>query len=166
MPVRSRAESLAAISNALKRIGKGIQQAIRGTKIIEQHFESCQAFGSRRWRANQDRRYYCGIAYPPAVNSVSEAVEDAFGYAATQVTSFQDLYAGKIVAALDHQHPRDFLDVRDLLAMRACDDAFRRAFIVYMLGHHRPMSEALAPKRKDISLGAWICRDGRKRRAS
>ncbi|WFU14348.1 nucleotidyl transferase AbiEii/AbiGii toxin family protein [Bradyrhizobium sp. CB3481] len=128
---------------------EGGSQTIRGTKLIEQHFESRQAFGSRQWRANQDRRYYCGLADPPSVRSVSEAVEEAFGYAEIQVTSFQDLYAGKIVAALDHQHPRDFLAI--CLPIRACGDALRRAFIVYMLSHHRPMSEALAPKRKDIS---------------
>jgi len=48
--------------------------------------------------------------------SVSPRVEDQFGFAEIQIVSFPDLYAGKIVAALDRQHPRDLFDVRDLLA--------------------------------------------------
>jgi Nucleotidyl transferase AbiEii toxin, Type IV TA system len=65
--------------------------------------------------------------------------------------SFADLYAGKIVAALDRQHPRDLFDIRDLLANEGIDEALRRAFLVYLLSHNRPMAEVLAPKRKGIS---------------
>ena len=49
-----------------------------------------------------------------------------------RVVSFADLYAGKIMAALDRQHPRDLFDVRDLLANEGIDDSLRRAFIVYL----------------------------------
>lgn len=66
------------------------------------------------------------------------------------VVSFADLYARKIVAALDRQHPRDLFDVRDLLANEGTDAALRKAFIVYLLSHDRLMSEVLAPTRKDI----------------
>jgi hypothetical protein len=78
-------------------------------------------------------------------------VEDQFGFAEIQVVSFPDLYAGKIVAALDRQHPRDLFDVRDLLANEGINDELRKAFIVYLLSHNRPMAEVLAPMRLDIS---------------
>ena len=68
-----------------------------------------------------------------------------------QTVSFADLYAGKIVAALDRQHPRDLFDVRDLLAHQGIDDKLRKAFIVYLISHDRPMAEVLAPQRLDIS---------------
>jgi predicted nucleotidyltransferase component of viral defense system len=68
-----------------------------------------------------------------------------------QVASFDDIYGGKIVAALDRQHPRDLFDVRDLLANEGIGQALRRAFLVYLISHNRPMSEVLAPRRKDIS---------------
>jgi len=55
-----------------------------------------------------------------------------------QVVSFADLYAGKIVAALDRQHPRDLFDVKDLLANEGVSDELRAAFIVYLLSHTRP----------------------------
>ena len=82
---------------------------------------------------------------------MSPAVEATFGFAETRLVSFADLYAGKIVAALDRQHPRDLFDVRDLLANEGIDDSLRRAFVVYLLSHNRPMAELLAPKSKPIS---------------
>ena len=92
-----------------------------------------------------------GCVFEPAVRSVTKPAEEAFGFAEIQVVSFADLYAGKIVAALDRQHPRDLFDVRELLAHEGIDETLRRAFIVYLLSHGRPMSEVLAPARKDIS---------------
>lgn len=68
-----------------------------------------------------------------------------------RVVSFPDLYGGKIVAALDRQHPRDLFDMRELLANEGIDDDMRRAFIVYLLSHDRPMHEVLAARPKDIS---------------
>jgi hypothetical protein len=55
------------------------------------------------------------------------------------------------MAALDRQHPRDLFDVRDLLANEGIDDRLRKAFIVYLLSHNRPMAEVLAPQRLDVS---------------
>jgi hypothetical protein len=65
--------------------------------------------------------------------------------------SFADLYAGKMVEALDRQHPRDLFDVRDLLTNEGMSDSLRCAFIVYLLSHNRPMAEILAPRLKSIS---------------
>jgi hypothetical protein len=82
--------------------------------------------------------------------TVLPKVEDAFGFAEIQVVSWGDLYAGKIVAALDRQHPCDLFDVRDLLANEGIDDNLRTAFIVYMLSHNRPMAEVLGSPQKNI----------------
>jgi Nucleotidyl transferase AbiEii toxin, Type IV TA system len=84
------------------------------------------------------------------MRSVLPHVEETFGFAETQVVLFSDLYAGKIVAALDRQHPRDLFDIRDLLANEGITDDLRRAFIVYLISHDRPISEVVAPRRKDI----------------
>ena len=91
-----------------------------------------------------------GCVYEHERRSVSPSVEEAFGFAEMNVVSFADLYPGKIVAALDRQHPRDLFDVRGLLANEGVDDALRRAFVVYLLSHGRPMSEVLKPTRKVI----------------
>ena len=91
-----------------------------------------------------------GKVYPTELRVVSPAVENAFGFAEINVVSFADLYAGKIVAALDRQHPRDLFDVRDLFANEGIDDDLRRAFVVYLLSHGRPMFEVLKAVPKDI----------------
>ena len=49
-----------------------------------------------------------GCVYDPEKRPVSETVEAAFGFAEIQIVSFADLYGGKLVAALDRQHPRSF----------------------------------------------------------
>jgi hypothetical protein len=93
-----------------------------------------------------------GCVYEPELLTVSRSVEETFGFAELRVVSFADLYGGKIVAALDRQHPRDLFDVRDLLANEGIDETLRRAFLVYLLSHNRPMFEVLAPRRKPIEV--------------
>ena len=61
-----------------------------------------------------------------------------------------DLYGGKICAALDRQHPRDLFDVKLLLDEGGIDEPTRKAFVVYLASHNRPMSELLDPLRKDV----------------
>lgn len=67
-----------------------------------------------------------------------------------QLLSFEDLYAGKLCAALDRQHPRDLYEVRFLLENEGISEKLKDAFIVYLLGHPRPMSEVIKPRLKDI----------------
>jgi hypothetical protein len=81
---------------------------------------------------------------------VTAAVEDKLGFAEISVVSFADVYGGKIVAALDRQHPRDLFDVEDLLANEGITEDLRLAFIVYLISHDRPMYEVLSPTLKDI----------------
>jgi predicted nucleotidyltransferase component of viral defense system len=153
--IAPRGESLAAIEVALKRIAA---DATRG--LGDAHFAEGTQGGVvsklNVWQGQVQIKIevatnFRGCVYEPETRSVSEAVEAAFGFAEIPVLSFVDLYAGKIVAALDRQLPHDLFNVRDLLANEGIDDALRRTFIVYLLGHQRPMPAVLAPTRKDIS---------------
>ncbi len=92
-----------------------------------------------------------GCVYDPELRATSAKVQGEFGFAETQVVSWADLYAGKIMAALDRQHPRDLFDVKELMAKEGVTAQLRAAFIVYLLSHRRPMHEVLNPTRKDIS---------------
>jgi hypothetical protein len=64
--------------------------------------------------------------------------------------STADLYGGKICAALDRQHPRDLFDVRVLLETDGLPEKIRKAFVVYLISHPRPMYEILRPGLIDI----------------
>lgn len=93
-----------------------------------------------------------GTIYEPETKSVTEKVEQQFGFAEMPVLSFADLYAEKIVAALDRQHPRDFFDTRGLYENEGIDDSLRSAFVVYLESHARPVHEVLTARRKDMTL--------------
>lgn len=67
-----------------------------------------------------------------------------------QVLSNADLYGGKICAALDRQHPRDFFDIKLLLDNDGINSEIRKAFIAYLIGHDRPINELLNPSLKNL----------------
>jgi len=62
-----------------------------------------------------------------------------------------DIYGGKLVAALDRQHPRDLFDVMQLFDNEGITSHIRRCFVVYLLSHNRPIHEVLFPRELDIS---------------
>ena len=67
------------------------------------------------------------------------------------IVSLEDLYGGKLVAAMDRQHPRDLFDVMQLFAHEGITSDIRRAFVVYLASHNRPVHEVLFPTLRDIS---------------
>src|SRR3546814_12111493 len=73
------------------------------------------------------------------------------GFAEMQLVSEADLYAGKIAAALDRQHPRDLFDIHFMFANEGISDDLFKAFLIYLVSHPRPAHELLCPRRLDIS---------------
>jgi predicted nucleotidyltransferase component of viral defense system len=67
------------------------------------------------------------------------------------VVSLEDLYGGKLVAALDRQHPRDLFDVMQLFLHEGITPGIRRSFVVYLACHNRPIHEVLFPTLRDVS---------------
>lgn len=67
-----------------------------------------------------------------------------------QILSKEELYAGKLCAALDRQHPRDIFDIHILCQHEGITEKTRKAFIVYLISHPRPIVELLNPRIQDI----------------
>ena len=65
--------------------------------------------------------------------------------------SIEDLYGGKICAALDRQHPRDLFDVKLLIENEGITVGIVKAFVFYLISHPRPIVEVLNPGLQDIS---------------
>jgi predicted nucleotidyltransferase component of viral defense system len=157
VPIADRASSLKGIDAAMRRIAKEIRSRVPGARVSASAPKGEEGITKLIVRVHDAQikievtPVLRGCIYKPTIRPVSAGVEAEFGYAEMQVVSFADLYAGKIVAALDRQHPRDLFDVRDLLFNEGIDDTLRKAFVVYLLGHHRPMAEVLAPARLDIT---------------
>ena len=144
LPAVNRADSLGDIDGALGRIADHLRGSIAGVRIRPGKLRGEDAVNKLFVR---DRHVQIkievtpvlrGCVYEPERRVVSQIVERQFGYAAMQVLSFADLYAGKLVAALDRQHPRDLFDIRELLMREGIDERLRTAFVVYLISHNRP----------------------------
>lgn len=155
LPVEDRKTSLGNIDAAMKRIAARIGEGLAGVRVIEAEPKEGAVIKLFVRQGGVQIKIEVtpvlrGCVFDPEWQVVSPVVEDTFGFAEIQVVSFSDLYAGKIVAALDRQHPRDLFDIRDLIANEGFDDNLRRAFLVYLISHNRPMAEVLAPHIKAL----------------
>lgn len=157
LPIEDRAASLRGIEEALERVAERSQRAVQDSRI--ERFRTREEGKTTALQVRTPRAQVRievtpvlrGCVFAPALRTTGESVTSQFGFAEMPVVSFADLYAGKIVAALDRQHPRDLFDVRGLLAAEGITDELRRAFLVYLVSHDRRMSEILAPRFKDLT---------------
>ena len=62
------------------------------------------------------------------------------------VVSAKQLWGGKIVAALDRQHPRDLFDINNLLYGTGFTEDIKSGFIFFLLCSKRPIHEVLNPQ--------------------
>lgn len=140
LPVAGREESLRDIDAALRRIGDAIEGTFRGVRVQagtprgERTVNKLFARDGRIQVKIEVTPVLRGCVYAPEERAVSPAVERQFGFAAIKVVSFADLF-----------------DVRGLLANEGMDDLLRTAFVVYLVGHNRPLAELLARARRDIA---------------
>jgi predicted nucleotidyltransferase component of viral defense system len=147
--------ALAHITNALNRIAASIVEKINGVKI-QKSFES-RVDALRLIVKQGDVQIKIelspvlrGTVFPEELREVTEKVEEQFGYVEMPVVSLADLYAGKLCAALDRQHPRDLFDVKFLLENEGLSQDLRKTFLVYLISHNRTMAELLRPTRKEL----------------
>jgi hypothetical protein len=93
-----------------------------------------------------------GTVHPVRAASLTpKAKETLLADMELPLVSLEDLYGGKLVAALDRQHPRDLFDVMQLFLHEGITPEIRRSFVVYLASHNRPIHEVLAPALRDIS---------------
>lgn len=92
-----------------------------------------------------------GTVNPVATLPLTQAASDTLlAEVDIPVVSREDVYGGKLVAALDRQHPRDLFDVMQLFGHEGITPGIRRAFVVYLASHNRPIHEVLFPAMRDI----------------
>ena len=150
VPVADRRSSLDEIDAALDRITAAIARHSRfgarrvagggggDTRIV--------VSGERTQVKIEASSVTRGTVYPTRSMPASEAVTDRFGFVEANVLAFEDLYGGKLHAALDRRHPRDLFDVKLLYENEGLTDALFRVFMVYVASSGRPMHEVLAPR--------------------
>ncbi|MFC5283147.1 nucleotidyl transferase AbiEii/AbiGii toxin family protein [Pedobacter alpinus] len=156
LPMEDRETSIANIKAAFARITSDIKSNIPGVQVQnttlqqENSLRLIVSVGEDKVKIELSP-VIRGSLFPAVRMEVREEVEKQFGYAEMLVASHPDLYAGKLCAALDRQHPRDLFDVIQLYENEGLTEDLRKTFLVFLISHHRPMAELLNPNRKDLS---------------
>ncbi|MCY1275375.1 Nucleotidyl transferase AbiEii toxin, Type IV TA system [compost metagenome] len=151
----TRDEALRAINQQLAIIANQVSQSgvqarllptrdLGDTKLIVEN-ESCQV----KIEVNVVFR---GTLLPPERRMLSARTSRQFGVELdVPLLATDELYAGKLVAALDRQHPRDLFDAWQLYQAGGITDGMVECFVVYLAGHNRPIHEVLFGNDKDIA---------------
>jgi predicted nucleotidyltransferase component of viral defense system len=152
-----RGTALKNMSDALRRIAASIKKTITGARVQEGRAQKPDRVtrlivATRQARIKiEPNEVIRGSVFPVEERALTRSAENLFELSVTaQTLSVADLYGGKLCAALDRQHPRDLFDVAVLLKNEGITDEIRKAFVVYLASHDRPMHELLDPRRKDV----------------
>jgi predicted nucleotidyltransferase component of viral defense system len=142
-----RTEALAAISKAVVNMAArvsqlGFQVHVPSLTIGEEaKFFVRQGRTEVKIEINQVLR---GTIYPAIPTRMVAAARDQLkADLRLPVLVSDELYAGKLVAALDRNHPRDWFDVMLLLRQEGLTPSIRRCFVAYLAAHNRPPHEVL-----------------------
>lgn len=155
LPLEDRETTLSSIGNSLSAILSKIENVFTNIKVNPQvREERIVKLTIERDDIRikiEPNLIFRGSVFPTLDQEISKDAENYFGmFIKARTLSVADLYGSKICAALDRQHPRDFFDVHILLENEGLTDDIRKAFVIYLAGHNRPMNELLNPQMKDI----------------
>ena len=149
---------------------KKIEDSIKKIKVrLESWDKSIKTFSSRRQSLSNDVKLFIqrgdvkikleinpvirGTVFDLKRLTTTEKVDELFNKEVIfNVLSKEDVYGGKIAAALDRQHPRDFFDMKIFLEDQTIDDDILLGFVIALISHKRPPIEVLNPTLKDQKL--------------
>lgn len=158
LPINDRNTALQEISLMLLRYSTYIQKIFPNSKVTEKKFKDSNLINGlivvndNTTIKIEPNLIIRGSVFPTQNLSLTAKAKEIFQKdVKVQILSNADLYAGKICAALDRQHPRDLFDITKLLENEGITESIRKAFIVYLLSHPRPIVELLNPNKIDIS---------------
>jgi len=158
LPQNDRQAALQHIDEALTRISIQISKNITNSKVLAKRISQNTILAKLFVQKGQTQvtiepnLVLRGHLYPVEQRSLSESVQKLMQLFLSNIPTLNiaEVYAGKICAALDRQHPRDLFDIK-LLYDKAggLTKEIRQAFVVYLASGPRPMHELLAPNKLD-----------------
>lgn len=87
-----------------------------------------------------------GLMDTPVLMGLCEQAQEKFNvFTEIQTVPLSQLYGGKLVAALDRQHPRDIFDVKKMLETITYSKEIQKGLIFCLLSSKRPFNELLSP---------------------
>jgi predicted nucleotidyltransferase component of viral defense system len=143
IPLGPRNESLAEIDEKLVAISQQLQRAVPGINIhpVPNKLLCTLGRSTVKIEVNGIKRGIIGstIDLPLCAKAQGE-----FGmFCKARIVPLEQLYGGKIAAALSRQHPRDLFDYNYMETEKI--DNLKRGFIFALLGSDKPVIESLAP---------------------
>jgi predicted nucleotidyltransferase component of viral defense system len=156
LPLKGRNETLVGIEAGLISIQGKLEKRDPNLKIITQMNQATQSivklsvFNRAVQIVIEPNLILRGLVYPGQKMDLAPSAETRFKafVSGVPIASIHDVYAGKLCAALDRQHPRDLFDVK-LLLEDGLTEEIKKAFLIYLASHSRPMAELLNPNRLD-----------------
>ncbi len=156
LPIQDFVTSMAGIDQGIRSLAHEIEHRIPDTTVLaETHASFKAALKLTIRRRNTVVKIEVspvlrGNVLPVETRELSPVVQQEFGWARVPVLAFEEVYAGKLCAALSRQHPRDFYDVRSLLRNEGISEILKNVFLVYLMSGDRPLAEILDPNPKEI----------------
>lgn len=139
IPIEDRETTLANIGTALAEIKTRIEKVVPDVRVIDRSergkLQISQAGTVIKLEVNLVGRGT--LADPVELPLCLRAQEEFEAFCSIQTVSFEQLYGGKICAALDRQHPRDIFDVKYLLEMEGFSQKIKKGFFLCLLGSDR-----------------------------
>ncbi len=143
IPLGQRDESLAEIDKKLAAISQQLQRAVPGINIrpVPNKLLCTLGRSTVKIEVNGIKR---GIIGPTIEVPLCDKAQEEFGmYCKARIVPMEQLYGGKIAAALSRQHPRDLFDFNYMETDKM--NNLKRGFLFALLGSDKPFIESLYP---------------------
>lgn len=143
IPLALREESLAEIDKKLAAISQQLRRAVPGVNIrpVPNKLLCTLGRSTVKIEVNGIKR---GIIGPTIEMPLCDKAQAEFGmYCKARIVPLEQLYGGKIVAALSRQHPRDLFDYNYMDTNNI--EGLKRGFMFALLGSNKPFIEYLSP---------------------
>jgi len=154
VPIADRDSSFETINRALTTIEKRVEKVQPGVRTQHQEKELKLQVSLRgvqiKLEVNQINRG-C-LSEPVELILCGKAQEMFDAFVSIKVVSESQLFGGKIIAALDRQHPRDLFDVKPMLQGGSLPRGIEQGLVFCLLSSKRPINELLNPRRIDQRL--------------
>lgn len=149
--IEDRETSIANIIEALANVTERLQKTIPNlkTKLQQKELKLQISLDGAQVKIEVNQINRGCISRPEKLMLCDRAQEIFDAFCAVDIVAKPQLFGGKIIAALDRQHPRDLFDIKYLLDEDGINEIMREGFIFSLLSSNRPIYELLNPNRTD-----------------
>ncbi len=154
LPLNSREEALTDIRDHMGMIKSGIEKSMPDAKVMIDS-ATCNAqveYHNARIKIEPNTVIRGTLLSPVEMPLCSSLAKEFNREMSITCVAKVELYAGKLCAALQRQHPRDLFDMRLFLTKdEGLTRNFLDVFIIYLISQGKPIHEMLSPNMHDIT---------------